>query len=195
MGGSKQHFDAVLAGLEQAGIAYEINPRLVRGLDYYSLTVFEWITDALGAQGTVCAGGRYDGLVAQLGGTSTPAIGFAMGLERLLALLQEQTGWREEQTADIYIAVTGAAVVGPGMALAESLRDAWPNLSIVYHCGSAGFKAQLKRADRSGAEIALILGDSEVERNQVTVKPLRTDSPQITLDREELTSYLKNTFQ
>jgi histidyl-tRNA synthetase len=191
---SRQHFEGVLQRLDGAGIAYRINPRLVRGLDYYNRTVFEWITDDLGAQGTVCAGGRFDGLVEQLGGSPTAAIGFAMGLERLLALLEEQTGWKTEQTTDVYVLATGSAADGAAMALAETLRDVFPARSIVYHCGSAGLKSQLKRADRSGAALAVILGDDEIRHDQVTVKPLRRDAEQTTITRAGLVPYLTSFF-
>lgn len=191
---SRQHFEGVLQRLDGAGIAYRINPRLVRGLDYYNRTVFEWITDDLGAQGTVCAGGRFDGLVEQLGGSPTAAIGFAMGLERLLALLEEQTGWKTEQTTDVYVLATGSAADGAAMALAETLRDVFPARSIVYHCGSAGLKSQLKRADRSGAALAVILGDDEIQHDRVTVKPLRRDAEQTTITRAELVPYLTSFF-
>jgi histidyl-tRNA synthetase len=191
---SRRHFEGVLQRLDDAGIAYQINPRLVRGLDYYNRTVFEWITDDLGAQGTVCAGGRFDGLVEQLGGSFTPAIGFAMGLERLLALLREQSDWKTEQTPDIYVLATGAAADGPAMGLAESLRDVFPARCIVYHCGSAGLKSQLKRADKSGAVLAVILGDDEIAGNRVTVKPLRLTAEQATISGSELVPYLKTFF-
>jgi histidyl-tRNA synthetase len=191
---SRQHFEGVLQRLDGAGIAYRINPRLVRGLDYYNRTVFEWITDDLGAQGTVCAGGRFDGLVEQLGGSPTAAIGFAMGLERLLALLEEQTGWKTEQTTDVYVLAAGSAADGAAMALAETLRDVFPARSIVYHCGSAGLKSQLKRADRSGAALAVILGDDEIQHDRVTVKPLRRDAEQTTITRAELVPYLTSFF-
>lgn len=186
------HFANVLQRLELAGIEYTVNPRLVRGLDYYNLTVFEWITDALGAQGTVCAGGRYDGLVQQLGGSATPAIGFAMGLERLLSLLQQQDGWADPGQPDIYVLSSGKAAEGAAMVLTESLRDGLPGRSIVYHCGSAGFKAQLKRADRSGAAIALIIGDDELAAGQVTVKFLREQREQCTVAQNELINFLNS---
>ena len=189
---SKVHFESVLQRLEQAGIKYIVNPRLVRGLDYYNLTVFEWITDALGAQGTVCAGGRYDGLVQQLGGSATPAMGFAMGLERLISLLQQQDGWDQPYSPDIYVLTTGEAVAGPAMVLTESLRDNLPEQSIVYHCGSAGLKSQLKRADRSGAAIAVIIGNNESTAEQVTIKFLREKREQITIAQTELINFLRN---
>jgi histidyl-tRNA synthetase len=192
---SRAHFDGLLKLLEQAGISYRINPRLVRGLDYYNATVFEWITDALGAQGTVCGGGRFDGLVTQLGGSPTLAIGFGLGLERLLALLQERPGWQTGPNPDIYLMASGAAADGPGILLAESLRDALPDLGIVYHCGSANLKNQLKRADRSGAEIGLILGDDELAGDKVTIKPLRTTETQTTVARAALNDYLRQLFK
>ena len=167
---SRAHFDALCAGLDDIGIGYRINPRLVRGLDYYNRTVFEWITDALGAQGTVCAGGRYDGLVAQLGGRETPAVGFALGTERLLDLIDTSaitTG------PDAYLVALGerAAAAAPG--LAERLRDAVPGLRLLTHCGGGSFKRQFKKADKSGARLALILGDDEAAAGTVSCKPLR----------------------
>lgn len=189
---SRAHFDRLRSLLDHAGIEYQLNPRLVRGLDYYNLTVFEWITDALGAQGTVCAGGRFDGLVSQLGGSPTPAIGFAMGLERLLALLREQAHWDARRHPDVYVLATGGDDnVAEAMQLAESLRDALPERAIVYHCGSAGLKAQLKRADRSGARFALILGDEERADRSVTVKFLREHQSQQAMPREGLTEFLE----
>lgn len=189
---SREHFERLLALLDQAGIEYQLNPRLVRGLDYYNLTVFEWVTDALGAQGTVCAGGRFDGLVAQLGGSPTPAIGFAMGLERLLSLLREQAGWHAEYAPALYVMATGAeANTAEGMRLAESLRDALPGRGIVYHCGASGMKARLKQADRSGARIALILGDEERAGDTVTVKFLREARPQESVSRARLIEFLE----
>lgn len=179
---SKQHFDQLLAILDAAGVAYEINPRLVRGLDYYSQTVFEWVTDKLGAQGTVCAGGRYDSLIEQLGGRANSAVGFAMGLERLMLLLQELDVIPESARtkADVYIA--GLGEVGAYTArLAEQLRDEAPELTIIHHCGGGKFKAQLKKADASGADYALIVGEDEAAAEQVTIKYLREDKPQQTL--------------
>lgn len=179
---SRQHFDQLRAILDQAGLSYEVNPRLVRGLDYYSKTVFEWVTDKLGAQGTVCAGGRYDSLVEQLGGKPCPSVGFAMGIERLVLLLQELDVIPEhvQARADIYIAGLGDVAVYTS-ALAEQLRDQLPQATIIKHCGGGKFKAQLKKADASGARVALIVGEDEAKAGQVTVKFLRQDQPQQTV--------------
>ncbi len=187
---SRQHLQGVQAVLDNAGIDYRLNPRLVRGLDYYNLTVFEWVTTALGSQGTICAGGRFDGLVEQLGGSVTPAIGFAIGLERLLALLQQQESL-QTSLPDVYLMVMSPVSAAKGIELAEFIRDALPHRSIVYHCGSAGLKAQLKRADRSGARLALILGEEEEQASSVTVKFLREKRPQSTLSRENLVEFLE----
>jgi histidyl-tRNA synthetase len=192
---SRAHFDGLRRLLDLAGIGYRVNPRLVRGLDYYNLTVFEWITDELGAQGTVCAGGRYDGLVEQLGGSPTPAIGFAIGLERLTALLGDrQAGIAAELAPDIYV-LNAAAHEGAGLILAEELRNAVPERSIVYHCGSAGLKNQLKRADRSGARLAVIIGEDELAAGEVTLKPLRGDRDQRRIRRTELDNELRSYFE
>ncbi len=187
---SLDHLQGVRSILDQAGVQYRLNPKLVRGLDYYNLTVFEWVTTALGAQGTVCAGGRFDGLVEQLGGSATPAIGFAIGLERLLAVLQQQNEL-ESAVPDIYLMVAGKIDSAVGMELAEWLRDALPGRSIVYHCGSAGLKGQLKRADRSGARLALIIGEEEQQASSVTVKFLREQRSQQTVGRDKLGQFLE----
>jgi len=152
---------------------------LVRGLDYYTKTVFEWTTDRLGAQGTVCAGGRYDGLVEQLGGRATAAAGFAMGVERLVALLEEGAASPPFTAPDCYLVVVGEEAERHGVVWAEQLRSACPALSLLVNCGGGGFKAQLKRADKSGAAFALVLGEDEVRAGRVGVKPLRQDSPQL----------------
>ncbi len=183
---SRAHFDGLRRLLDHAGIAYEVNPRLVRGLDYYNLTVFEWITGELGAQGTICAGGRYDGLVEQLGGSPTPAIGFAIGLERLSALIDQQKDGSSELAPDIYVLNAAASNEGAGLAVAEELRNAMPKRSIVYHCGSASLKNQLKRADRSGARLAVIIGEDELATGEVTFKPLRGGQEQRRIGRAEL---------
>ena len=179
---TRAHFAGLTALLTAAGIAFDVNPRLVRGLDYYNLTVFEWVTDSLGAQGTVCGGGRYDGLVEQLGGQATPAVGFAMGMERLVLLLEtlDQVAARPA-LADVYIAMMGETSQAAGFALAEQLRDQVPGLSVMSHCGGGNFKKQLKRADKSGAGIALILGEDEIARGEVTIKYLRGQGEQQTL--------------
>ena len=170
---SRQHFEELCTRLDDAGIAYSVNPRLVRGLDYYSHTVFEWVTERLGAQGTVCAGGRFDGLVAYLGGQATPAVGFALGLERVLSLLEELGLEAPAQRPDVYMVLAGAAAQRHGLPLAERLRDGLPLLRLQVNCGGGSFKSQFKRADRSGAGLALILGDDEVANASVAIKPLR----------------------
>jgi histidyl-tRNA synthetase len=177
---SRVHFQALQAMLDAAGVPYQVNPRLVRGLDYYTKTVFEWVTDRLGAQGTVCAGGRYDGLVEQLGGRATPAAGFALGMERLVAMLEELALTAGARTPHLYLVLAGEAAERQGLVLAERLRDAWGGLRVLANCGGGSFKNQLKRADRSGAAFALILGDEEVAQGQVGIKPLRQDRPQQT---------------
>tara|TARA_B100000446_G_scaffold187265_2_gene215895 strand:- start:4757 stop:5998 length:1242 start_codon:yes stop_codon:yes gene_type:complete len=173
---ARAHFEGLKALLDANGIAYKVNPYLVRGLDYYGKTVFEWVTDALGAQGTVCAGGRYDGLVAQLGGKPTPAVGFAMGVERLILLIEQN---RPELSApvDVYVMAMGD-VLAPTMALSEQLRDALPDRAVQLHCGGGSFKSQMKKADRSGAAIALIIGEDELASGVVMVKPLRGQGEQ-----------------
>ncbi|MEJ2644958.1 MAG: histidine--tRNA ligase [Gammaproteobacteria bacterium] len=188
---SQAHFDALRAMLDEAGVPYEINPRLVRGLDYYGKTVFEWVTDRLGAQGTVCAGGRYDGLVEFLGGRTTPAVGFAIGLERLIALLEELEVVPPARDPHAYLVLMGEAAQRRGLALAESLRDALPGLRLQTHCGGGSFKSQFKRADRSGATVALVLGDDEISRGQVAVKPLRGAGEQEVLPQQALTERLR----
>jgi histidyl-tRNA synthetase len=171
---SADHFAGLKLILDSASVSYEINPRLVRGLDYYSKTVFEWITDQLGAQGTVCAGGRYDGLVSHFGGHHTPAIGFAMGLERLIQLAGEGAVNRD-QTPHAYLILAGNDTISPGLKLAESMRDKIPGLSLVTHCGGGSIKSQFKKADKSGARLALILGDEELAEKSVSIKFLREE--------------------
>ena len=175
---SAAHFAALRAQLDGAGIPYVVDPRLVRGLDYYSRTVFEWVTTDLGAQDAVCSGGRYDGLVAQLGGTPAPAIGWALGEERIVELMRLQQRVGSEATPHVYLALAGPAAEAAGLRLAEALRDAVPGLRIETNCGGGGFKSQLKRADRSGASHAVILGDDEMAQQHATVKPLREESGQ-----------------
>lgn len=175
---SKVHFDTLITTLDEAGIKYEINPCLVRGLDYYSKTVFEWVTDKLGAQGTVCAGGRFDGLVEQLGGKPTRACGFAAGIERLVELLKEVTGEQVQHRVDAYLLMAGDKAQQLGAGLAETLRDHCPSFSLVSNCGGGSFKAQMKRADKSGASLALILGDDEIEQGVITIKYLRAEKEQ-----------------
>jgi histidyl-tRNA synthetase len=175
---SREHFTALRGLLDAAGIRYELNPRLVRGLDYYSKTVFEWVTDQLGAQGTICAGGRYDGLVEYLGGKPVPAVGFALGLERLLGLLAAGGVDLPGNDPHVYLVMDGEQATERGMVFAEELRAALPGLRLQVNCGAGSFKSQFKRADRSGAGIALVIGDDEAERGLVTWKPLRSDAVQ-----------------
>ena len=189
---SKAHFEELCARLDTLGIAYTINSRLVRGLDYYSRTVFEWITRDLGAQGTVCAGGRYDGLVEQLGGRSTAGIGFAMGVERLVALLEAQEDSIDHNALDAYLVMAGEEAQFAGMQLIEQLRQQMPSLRVRANCGGGSFKAQIKRADKSGAEFALILGSDEVQNNTITVKPLRLKAAQETIQQTKLESFLSS---
>ena len=173
---SLAHFEGVQRVLKDAGIPYHINPRLVRGLDYYNLTVFEWVTERLGAQGTVCAGGRYDGLFAQLGGRPQPACGFAMGIERLLALWQEQGGKAERPAADVYLVHQGEQAQRLAFRVAEGMRDS--GYTVQLHCGGGSFKSQMKRADASGAALAVIIGDDEAAAGEATLKPLRAATEQ-----------------
>ena len=170
---SQEHFAQFRAGLDQLGIPYTVNPRLVRGLDYYSRTVFEWTTDALGSQDAICSGGRYDGLIAQMGGEPTPAIGFAMGVERVVELVRLAGQSPAKRTPDLFVMAQGDTAQRTALALAETLRDAMPGRGIVVHCGSAKFKTQFRRADESGARLALIVGDDELARGVVALKPLR----------------------
>jgi histidyl-tRNA synthetase len=183
---SLDHFDALRRGLDEAGVAYVLNPRLVRGLDYYSRTVFEWVTDQLGAQGTVCAGGRYDGLVEQLGGRAASAVGFAMGLERLIALLETTDIAQRLPGVDLYMIAMGEAAQQRAMQLAESLRDQLPELRLIVHCGGGSFKSQFKKADKSNARYALVLGDDELARGEAGLKPLREAGEQLQVRLEEL---------
>lgn len=185
---SRAHFDGLKALLEHVGIAYTINPRLVRGLDYYNLTVFEWVTEALGAQGTVCAGGRYNGLIEELGGKPVPAVGFAMGIERLLLLMQTEGVPLPETAPDVYIVHSGAQTAPFAFSVAQKLRLAHKN--VILHCGDAGFKSQMKKADASGAYYALIIGEEEVSSSSVTIKALRTETAQIRASLEDLLTHI-----
>ncbi len=170
---SRTDFARLCELLQAAGVTYVINRRLVRGLDYYNKTVFEWVTDHLGAQGTVCAGGRYDGLVEQLGGKATPAVGFAMGMERLVLLLREQGVVADTAAVDVYVVAVGNAAEGLALVTTEHVREAQPQLRIVQHTGGGSFKSQMKKADKSGARLALIWGEDEVAAQVVTIKSLR----------------------
>lgn len=189
--GSRQHFERLCSVLYEAGISYVVNPSLVRGLDYYNKTVFEWTTTALGAQGTICAGGRYDGLVEQLGGQKTPAVGFAIGLERLLLLQAAVQGEGESTEADIFIAAVGEGTDGAALLLAEKLRDALPDLRVLVNCGGGSFKSQFKRADKSGARFALILGEDEVKSGTVSLKWLREAHEQQQLAQADVAAFMK----
>lgn len=191
---ARAHFDGLRALLDAAGIPYVINPRLVRGLDYYGLTVFEWVTDKLGAQGTVCAGGRYDGLVEQLGGKPAPAVGFAMGMERLLLLIEtlDKVPAELSRQVDVYLVTLGDGTQQAAIRLAEQLRDALPGIRLVVHCGGGSFKSQFKKADKSGALYALILGEEEAAAGQVGLKPLRGDGEQLNLAWDAVPQQLRN---
>lgn len=192
---SKQHFDALCERLDNLGIKYRVNPKLVRGLDYYNRTVFEWVTASLGAQGTVCAGGRYDGLVEQLGGKSTPGVGFAMGLERLVLMLQTLSLTSDvPQPVDLYVTSMGESVVDYGLQISEQLRDEIPGLRVQTHCGGGNFKKQMKRADKSGAAIAFILGENEEAEQKVSIKFLREDRQQESIRRDETVAFLTEYF-
>ncbi|MCP3867155.1 MAG: histidine--tRNA ligase [Gammaproteobacteria bacterium] len=189
---SRAHFEQLCGGLDAAGVSYVINPRLVRGLDYYARTVFEWVTTRLGAQGTVCAGGRYDGLVEQLGGRTTPAVGFAMGVERLVSLLEERLSELPLATPHAYMVLMGQEAGSHGPILSEQLRDQVPGLRLITHCGGGSFKSQFKKADRSGAAYALALGEDELTRGVVTVKSLRTKEEQREMTQQDLVIFLQS---
>jgi histidyl-tRNA synthetase len=183
---SREHFESLCAALQAIGISYRINPRLVRGLDYYSRTVFEWVSDALGSQDAVCSGGRYDGLIPQLGGEPTPAIGFALGVERCVALMRQAERVPPARPADLYIVVSGARAEREAPRVAELLRDALPGRGVQLNLGGGNFKTQFRRADRSGARLALILADQELERGMAGVKPLRREAGQTDCPLEAL---------
>ncbi len=176
----RAHFDGLQQALTDAGIAYTVNPRLVRGLDYYSRTVFEWVTDALGSQNAVCSGGRYDGLIPLLGGEPTPAIGWALGEERIVLLMQELGISPPGVQPDVFVVIVGERASRAGLAMAEKLRDAHPGLKVHAGLGGGGFKAQFKRADKSGATVAVIIGDDEADRGVAQVKHLRMETAQTT---------------
>ena len=190
---SRAHFEQLKVLLDAGGVSYQINPRLVRGLDYYGKTAFEWVTDKLGSQSTVCAGGRYDNLVEQLGGKSTPAVGFGIGLERLVLLLQAVDAIPKnlEQIADVYVVAVGN-VQKEAFQLAENLRNELPSLRVINNCGGGNFKNQLKKADKSTASLALILGEDEVAKAVVAVKFLRDDQPQQIIPLSDIIKFFKN---
>jgi len=187
---SAEHFAGLKRLLDAAGIEYTVNPRLVRGLDYYSRTVFEWVTDALGSQGAVCSGGRYDGLVEKLGGRATPAIGWAMGIERFVALFEACGGKAPPSNADVYVAALGEGTRERAFALAEELRDA--GLGVEMNLGAGSFKSQMKRADKSNAGYALILGEQELADGRIGLKPLRSNEGQESVPLEEIAATLKD---
>lgn len=187
---SKEHFAGLTQILDEAQISYTVNPCLVRGLDYYGKTVFEWITDKLGAQSAVCAGGRFDNLVEHLGGKSTPAAGFAIGMERLYELVKDQL--QPDHWPQVYLIMTSPQAVVKGMILAENLRKRLPGLRLMNHCGGGSMKSQFKKADKSGAAIALIIGEDEITSNTAAVKYLREDKPQQHMSEEELVVLLSN---
>lgn len=193
---SVDHFNQLIALLKASDIPYTVNPRLVRGLDYYGKTVFEWVTDSLGAQGTICAGGRYDGLVEQLGGKPAPAVGFAMGLERLVLLLEtlDKVPASVSGNADVYVTALGEAATSEAFLISEAVRQALPGKVVVTHCGGGSFKSQMKKADRSGAALALVIGDQEIADGVVGVKPLRLDEAQQTVTRDLLQEHLRTWF-
>lgn len=186
---SREHFDCLRGYLDAMDIPYQLTPHLVRGLDYYGSTVFEWTTDMLGSQGAVCAGGRYDGLVEQLGGKSTPAIGFAMGLERMVLLLQQLK--QPKSGVDIYLVLLGEEATKKGLMIAEFLRGEFPGLTVESNVSGGNFKAQFKRADKSGARWAFILGEDEVAANRISIKSLREQTEQITIASEDLALFIQ----
>lgn len=187
---SQEHFAELLDILDQTGVSYEVNRRLVRGLDYYSHTVFEWVTETLGAQGTVCAGGRYDGLVEQLGGKPNYAAGFSMGCERLVSMIVDQGKAATEAGCDVYLIMRGENSIARAQQLAETIRDHMPLLQLVVHAGGGSFKSQMRKADRSGARIALILGEAEIEAGTIAVKFLREEKAQSEIMQTDIVKQL-----
>ena len=189
---SLAHFNGLIQILDKLGISYDITSRLVRGLDYYSKTVFEWVTEELGSQGTVCAGGRYDGLIEQLGGKPNFAVGFAMGMERLLALVELSGHASPTRSIDVYMIRVGEAAELEGLRLAEIIRNEVPGLKLQVNCGGGSFKSQFKKADKVGAEYAIILGDDEVSREVLAIKSLRSDEGQKTVTQEQAITFLQD---
>ena len=187
---SKQHFTQLCERLDALGIQYSVNPSLVRGLDYYNRTVFEWVTDMLGAQGTICAGGRYDGLVQQLGAKATPAVGFAMGIERLVLLVESSHLEPMVNEADVYVTAMGDSAGLAAMILVENIRDQFSFLKVQLHCGSGNFKKQLKKADSSGAKVAIVIGEEEAANKVFGIKWLRSEAPQSEVDEQGLMDLL-----
>ncbi len=192
---SLAHFKALTTSLDDLGVSYELNPRLVRGLDYYSLTVFEWVTDELGSQGTVCAGGRYDGLIEQLGGKPNHAVGFAMGMERLLDLLETGNEIPVRKPVDAYLIRVGEKAEREGLRFAETIRTEIPGLKLQIAVDGGSFKSQFKKADKTGADFAIIIGDNEVERSEVGIKNLRGNLEQQTMQQKQAISFLQQHYQ
>ena len=191
---SREHFETLQSSLQQCGIEFEINTRLVRGLDYYSHTVFEWVTDNLGSQGTVCAGGRYDGLTEQLGAKPTPGVGWALGMERIIELVAKLHGEQQPPEPEIFMVLAGEQALVSGMALAEQIRNAEPGWSVICNCTPSGMKSQFKKADKSGAKVALILAENEIENGTVGIKSLRQHAEQSTVARDKVIDALRNEF-
>ena len=189
---SKAHFESFCAGLDVLKIPYVINPVLVRGLDYYGHTVFEWVTDKLGSQATICAGGRYDKLVEQLGGSTTPAVGFALGLERIVLLMELLNLGFDSTSFSLFIVATTNAAITNALILAESIRDAYPQIDVITNSSGGSFKSQFKKADKSGARLALILGEEEVQNQNVSIKDLRNEAEQITVEQKNLNQLLND---
>ena len=187
---AREHFDQLTDILDQTGISYQVNRRLVRGLDYYCHTVFEWVTETLGAQGTVCAGGRYDGLVEQLGGKPNYAAGFSMGCERLVSMIVDQGRAVGDPGCDVYLVMRGENSIARAQQLAEAIRDHMPRLELIVHAGAGSFKSQMRKADKSGARVALILGEAEIEAGTIAVKFLREEKAQAEILQSEIVAQL-----
>jgi histidyl-tRNA synthetase len=187
---SAEHFEQLRALLDAAGVGYTLNPRLVRGLDYYNRTVFEWVTDALGSQGAVCSGGRYDGLVEKLGGRATPAVGWAMGIERFVALFEASGGEAPASAADVYVVAAGEGTLEHAFSVAEKLRDGIPGVRVEVNLGAGSFKSQMKRANNSGAEFALIVGEQELAAGTIGIKPMQTRDQQVSVALDDIVSTL-----
>lgn len=191
---SEQHFKQLQDYLQQMGISFTVNPCLVRGLDYYTKTVFEWVTHDLGSQNAVCAGGRFDGLVEHLGGSPTPALGFAIGLERVILLIQQMGQTVDRETPHVYFITDNETASKTAFKISKVLREKLPDLRLIVHCGGGSFKSQFKKADKSGAHIALILGDQELSKNAVAIKFLREEIPQEEVPQDELVGYLQKKY-
>jgi histidyl-tRNA synthetase len=192
---SREHFEQLQSALQACGIDYTLNPNLVRGLDYYSHTVFEWVTTQLGSQGTVCAGGRYDGLTEQLGAKLTPGVGWALGMERLIELVDKLDGHDEPPAPDVFMVLVGDGANSKGLALAEQLRAAPDNWSVVCNCTGGGMKSQFKRADKSAARVALVLGESELENDTISIKPLRGQGDQQSVPQTDMIDALRGILE